>query len=141
MTISSDRSPRIRERGSGERHKVDDATHHAPITLRIRAYPGGTLAISAKTEEEKHRAPFSPHPEGEGPGVRGEFPITDLPAHLQTHVMEIAGNKPLVPVVTVYTRRYAIEDHEDRFNVDANGYPTTSTCPATRRAGQRLGDA
>jgi hypothetical protein len=35
--------------------------------------------------------------------------------------MEIAGNNPLVPVLTVYTRRYAIEDNEDRFThgVDA----------------------
>jgi hypothetical protein len=34
--------------------------------------------------------------------------------------MEIAGNKPLVPVVTVYTRRYAIEDNEDRFTLDVD---------------------
>jgi len=34
--------------------------------------------------------------------------------------MEIAGNNPLVPVVTVYTRRYAIEDNEDRFTLDVD---------------------
>jgi hypothetical protein len=34
--------------------------------------------------------------------------------------MEIAGNKPLVPVVTVYTRRYAIEENEDRFTLDVD---------------------
>ena len=90
------------------------------ITLRMRAYPTGTMAVSAKTEDEKYRAePFSPLPLGEGPGVRA-FDIADLPAHLQARVMEIAGNKPLVPVVTVYTRRYAIEDNEDRFTLDVD---------------------
>ena len=34
--------------------------------------------------------------------------------------MEIAGNKLIVPVVTVCTRRYAIEDNEDRFTLDVD---------------------
>jgi hypothetical protein len=34
--------------------------------------------------------------------------------------MEIAGNKPLVPVVTVCTHHHAIEDNEDRFTLDVD---------------------
>jgi hypothetical protein len=78
------------------------------ITLRIRQYPGRTLAVSAKTEEEKYRAQTT------------KFDINQMPAHLQARVMEIAGNKPPVPVVTVYTRRHAMEDNEDRFTLDAD---------------------
>lgn len=33
---------------------------------------------------------------------------------------EIAGNKPLVPVITVYTWRYAIEDDEARSTLDVD---------------------
>src|SRR5260370_26258657 len=71
------RKPRVK----GERY----------LTLRTRSYPAGALPLSAKTEEEKYRAEVA------------AFDVSCLPAHLQARLLEIAGNAPLRPVVTIYT--------------------------------------
>jgi hypothetical protein len=60
----------------------------------------------AQTKSRKNAVP-----EIFGPGGEGDP---------NKNFLEIAGNKPLVPVVTVYTRRYAIEENEDRFTLDVD---------------------
>jgi hypothetical protein len=93
------------------------------LTLRIRCYeePGGSevYAISAKTEQEKWRLEIEPavaHLLLAG----NEDLAGLLPANLLARLQELSGGIPVVPIVTVYCRRYAVEDAEDRFTLDVD---------------------
>ena len=94
------------------------------LTLRIRCYesPDGdySYALSAKTESEKYRAELTPgHAELLLSG--GATPAADLPAHLPARLTEL-GADALVPVVTVWCHRYAVEDDQDRLTLDCCVY-------------------
>jgi hypothetical protein len=91
------------------------------LTLRIRCY--GTTeayALSVKTEQEKFRQIIA--------GDLAEALIQDgiaptawsslLPAHLVARLLELAGPQPLLPVVTLCFRRYAVEDRVHRLTLD-----------------------
>src|SRR5205085_671370 len=90
------------------------------LTLRLRCYDNGgreTYALSAKTEREKWRQEVTPEladlllTQGAGPGL-------ELPGNLLARLQEITDGKPLLPVVTVYCTRYAVEDDADRLTLD-----------------------
>jgi hypothetical protein len=108
------------------------------LTLRVRCYEseGGeeTYALSAKTESEKFRLEIEPaHAHALLDGTAA--PTADLPPHLRARLTELgvdhlkprgessnpAGNT-LVPVVTVFCRRYAVEDDQDRLTLDCCVY-------------------
>ncbi len=103
------------------------------LTLRIRCYrfpliPGGrgaggegeAYALSAKTEQEKFRQVIA--------GDLAEALLQDgiaptawsslLPAHLVARLLDLAGPLPLLPVVTLGFRRYAVEDRARRLTLD-----------------------
>ncbi len=93
------------------------------LTLRVRCYetPDGSEvhALSAKTEQQKWRQEIEPavaHLLLAG----SEDPGGLLPANLLARLQELVGNEPVVPVVTVCCRRYAVEDDEDRFTLDVD---------------------
>jgi hypothetical protein len=91
--------------------------------------------LSAKTESEKFRLEIAPaHAHNL---LAGTAPIAaDLPPHLRARLTELGVNTPLkpqgessspgdhagdhalVPVVTVFCRRYAVEDDQDRLTLD-----------------------
>lgn len=88
------------------------------LTLRLRGYGAGTFALSAKTEREKYRAEV---PADQAAALlAGTLPParTLLPAHLLARLQELANGRPLLPVVLVSFRRYAVEDERDRLTLD-----------------------
>jgi hypothetical protein len=94
------------------------------LTLRVRCYesPAGqeTYALSAKTESEKFRLEIPPpHAHNLLDGTAA--PAADLPPHLRARLTEL-GAETLVPVVTVFCRRYAVEDDQDRLTLDCCVY-------------------
>jgi hypothetical protein len=82
------------------------------LVLRLREYPGATTAISAKTEDQKFRVEVT--------ATDIDSLVGALPQNLQARLMDLAGDKPLVPVVTIKCRRYAVEDDQDRFTLDCD---------------------
>jgi hypothetical protein len=109
------------------------------LTLRLRCYrPDGegpgeeqeTYALSAKTEDQKWRQ--------EVPAVRAALLLAGppgardaalrglLPADLLARLLQLAGDAPLVGVVAVCCRRYAVEDDSDRLTLDVD--VRTDTC-------------
>jgi hypothetical protein len=93
------------------------------LTLRLRCYRDGhggeAYALSAKTEGEKFRAEVdaaAAHAWLEGQALAAL--VGRLPAHLQARLLDLAGDRPLVPVVCVRARRYAVEDGGDRLTLD-----------------------
>jgi hypothetical protein len=83
------------------------------LTLRIRCYhPSNTYAASAKTESQKLRLPLAAA-EAENPA----WPDL-LPGDLLSRLWELAGDQPLVPVVTIGFQRFAVEDDMNRFTLD-----------------------
>jgi hypothetical protein len=80
------------------------------IVLRTRLYPGGFLAISAKTEDEKFRSE----------GV--EFDVSYLPKNMQRKVSELTQDKPLMPTAVIWCRRYSTEDGKLRLTLDTDVY-------------------
>jgi hypothetical protein len=96
------------------------------LTLRIRCYsPSGprpappAYAVSAKTEAEKWRLELPDELadlvlSGSWPGWTNEL----LPPHLLARLQELTGDEPVLPVVCVEARRYAVEDDEDRYTLD-----------------------
>jgi hypothetical protein len=94
------------------------------LTLRVRCYqaPDGSelYALSGKTESDKFRVEVSPA-QADHMLAGGDADLVGLlPANLLARVQELAGNQPLLPVVTVSCRRYAVEDAEDRFTLDVD---------------------
>jgi hypothetical protein len=98
------------------------------LTLRIRCYggPGAeSYALSAKTEGRKFRTPVRPavaHLALQG-DLSGAIRL--LPADLLARLLELAGEEPLGPVVSVCTRRYAVEDDQDRLTLDLDVHTDT----------------
>jgi hypothetical protein len=80
------------------------------VVLRLRAYPGATIALSAKTEAEKFRVEVTT--------ATVDTLENILPANIMARIIEIVGDKPLVPVVAIECTRYAVEDDEDRLTLD-----------------------
>ena len=102
------------------------------LTLRVRCYappydPGSprqnqaeAYALSVKTEAQKFRTAL-PRDQAEmllAGGLPAGFWPDFLPADLVARLMDLAGDKPLQPVVTVCTRRYAVEDARARLTLD-----------------------
>jgi hypothetical protein len=81
------------------------------IVVRLREYPGAVCALSAKTEDEKFRVEVT--------ATDIDSLVGKLPTNMQARLMDLVGDKPLVPVVTIKCRRYAVEDDQDRFTLDA----------------------
>lgn len=91
------------------------------LTLRIRCYgPTEAYALSAKTEQEKFRQVIAGDlaaallQDGIAPTAWSSL----LPAHLVARLLDLAGPLPLLPVVTLCFRRYAVEDRVRRLTLD-----------------------
>jgi len=103
------------------------------LTLRIRCYSspiaplargaggeGEVYALSAKTEQEKFRQIIAGDL-AEGllrDGIAPAAWSSLLPAHLVARLLELAGQMPLLPVVALRFRRYAVEDRIHRLTLD-----------------------
>jgi hypothetical protein len=85
------------------------------LTLRLRSYRQDNeftvqYALSAKTESGKVRFPLeASDAEAILAGQYGTWPRDLLPADLQARLIELAGDRALVPVVTIHAQRYAVE--------------------------------
>ena len=103
------------------------------LTLRIRCYrsplaPGGRGAggegevytLSAKTEREKFRQVIAGDLAEDllRNGIAPALWSSLMPAHLVARLLDLAGQMPLLPVVTLCFRRYAVEDRIHRLTLD-----------------------
>jgi hypothetical protein len=89
------------------------------LTLRIRCYqPGEVYALSAKTESHKFRLELDSLQAEAILGGEAKLLLELLPGDLLARLLELAGEAPLVPVVTVLARRYAVEDETNRLTLD-----------------------
>jgi hypothetical protein len=105
-------------------------------TVRLRCYgpsvPGAAdvYALSVKTGSTKFRVevetPIAELIEARGLPYPAAYDL--LPADLQARLAELAGDNPLVPVVTVCCRRYAVEDATDRYTLDVHVKTDTGLC-------------
>jgi hypothetical protein len=98
------------------------------LTLRIRCYSGPlgaglptppSYALSAKSESQKFRVPIDPS-DAEA-AISGNYTnlwSAALPGDLLARLLSIAGDDPVLPVVQVCCRRYAVESQQDRFTFD-----------------------
>jgi hypothetical protein len=107
------------------------------LTLRVRCYRSegnaDTYALSAKTEDQKFRAVLDPASAAlllDGGPINGRI-ATFLPADLLARLLGLIGDEPLVPVVTVCARRYAVEDDIDRLTLDLDTHTDTGKCQPT----------
>jgi hypothetical protein len=90
------------------------------VTLRLRRYrPSDVYAVSAKTENCKFRAEIEPEQAEAILGGDTCALVELLPADFIARLMSLGAEEFLVPVVTVFARRYAVENEEDRFTLDA----------------------
>jgi hypothetical protein len=101
------------------------------LTLRLRCYdaPGREelYALSAKTESEKWRQEI-PTDQAEAI-LAGELAAgTFLPAHLLVRLQQFAAEEPVLSVVKVCCRRYAVEDLADRYTLDVGVVTDTGKC-------------
>jgi hypothetical protein len=101
------------------------------LTLRLRCY-GSTdnYALSAKTELDKWRSEIS-HSQAQAiENERQSRALLEsiLPANLLARLQELTGNVTPGPVVTVYSRRYAVEDDRDRYTLDCGTRTDTGLC-------------
>jgi hypothetical protein len=94
------------------------------LTVRIRCYqPSDTYALSAKTEGQKFRQEVAGDVARlllDGGAVPVETWSQHLPADLYARLLELAGDEPFGPVVTVRARRYAVENEMDRLTLDVD---------------------
>jgi hypothetical protein len=95
------------------------------LTLRLRRYrPDGaaaTFAVSAKTEDSKVRREIDAATAARWlAGISMDDAGRLLPPDLFARLLDLADDKPLVPVTCVRACRYAVEDDEDRFTLDAD---------------------
>lgn len=92
------------------------------LTLRVRAYPKNIFAINAKTEDGKFRAQID--------SVSATYLLNNtiqsgdlsnlLPSDILARLLDLAGDQPLLPSVTVKQRRYAVENELHRFTLDTD---------------------
>jgi len=89
------------------------------LTLRLRRYrPSNVYAVSAKTESGKFRVEIdAEQAEAILDGGTGAL-VELLPADLVARLMSLGAEEFLVPVVTVFARRYAVENDADRLTLD-----------------------
>jgi hypothetical protein len=102
--------------------------------IRIRCYrerqtDKESYALSAKTENEKFRVAI-PTNIAEA-AIQGQLSALGqyLPVDILARLMELAGDGPIVPVVTVKALRYAVEDPDERYTLD---------CGVTTDSGKHL---
>lgn len=89
------------------------------LTLRLRCYqPGDLYAISAKTEDRKIRLEIERWRAEAILSGAVELLVELLPVDLVARLLDLVGDATLVPVATVSTRRYAVEDKTDRLTLD-----------------------
>jgi hypothetical protein len=88
------------------------------LTLRLRAYPGGAWALSAKTEDDKFRLPLDACTAEQLLARPGDAFAALLPADLLARLQELAGGDSLVAAIVVRATRYAVEDDVDRLTLD-----------------------
>jgi hypothetical protein len=101
------------------------------LTLRIRKYPRGTFALSAKTEDQKFRVAIRPNVAEDLLGGNLEALVRYLPGDLLSRLLELTGEEPLGPVVTVCATRFAVEDDQDRVTLDLDVATDTGKCLPT----------
>jgi hypothetical protein len=89
------------------------------LTLRLRRYrPSDVYAISAKTENSKFRVEIEPE-QAEAILDGGTRALVEqLPADFLARLLSLGIEDCLVPVVTVFARRYAVENEVDRLTLD-----------------------
>lgn len=110
------------------------------LTIRIRCYaptqqpgqnyPAGVYALSLKTEDGKYRTEFSP-PLAESllqNGIQGPGDLNYLPGDLLARYLDLVGEEPLRPVVTVCFTRYAVESTTDRLTLDTGIITSGGKC-------------
>lgn len=91
------------------------------LTLRVRCYePGPAFALSAKTEDGKLRValPSDLAASWLQQGLTADALAAWLPGDLVARLFDLAGDDPLLAVVTVGFTRYAVEDEADRLTLD-----------------------
>jgi len=110
------------------------------LTLRIRCYspakahggswPLGVYALSAKTEDQKFRVEISDASADLylSQGIPQSSLAAVLPADLFARALDLAGDAPLIPVVTVCFQRYAVEDDVHRLTLDCDIRTDTGKC-------------
>jgi hypothetical protein len=100
------------------------------LTLRLRCYRGAageTYALAAKTEAQKWRREVDADTAGlilQGPSPLGKL----LPADLLARLLELAGDRPVGPVVAVCCRRFAVENDADRLTLDVDVCTDAGKC-------------
>ena len=107
----------------------------AYLTLRVRCYQAEgrpeAYALSAKTGAEKFRAEIESETAHRllrpGPDLL-EILQAFLPAHLLARLLDLGREQPLLPVVCVRCRRYAVEDDTDRYTLDVRVSTDTGLC-------------
>jgi predicted phage gp36 major capsid-like protein len=89
------------------------------LTVRVRCYqPTDLYALSVKTESQKFRREISAQTAAALLTGSDLAKLDLLPASLVARLMALANGDPIVPVVTVQARRYAVEDQTDRLTLD-----------------------
>ncbi len=90
--------------------------------------------MSVKTEDQKFRIPIDPQtacflldPAGSAPRKWGDV----LPGNLLARLLDQAGDELVCPGVTIYARRFAVEDDIDRLTLDMNVRTDTGLCLPT----------
>jgi hypothetical protein len=89
--------------------------------VRIRCYkPGGTYALSLKTQSEKFRVEIASAvaetflTAGMDPALWQEY----FPAHLYARLVDLTGLLAIFPTAVIHFTRYAVEDEVDRLTLD-----------------------
>src|SRR5262249_16828382 len=78
--------------------------------------------LSAKTESQKFRVEIEPdvaHGLQSGAAPLRQF-ASLLPADLQARLLQLVEDEPLLPVVSIGCRRYAVENASDRYTLDVD---------------------
>jgi hypothetical protein len=89
------------------------------LTLRLRRYrPSEVYAISAKTESDKFRMEIEPDQAEVILDDGARLLVRLLPADLVARLLALGAEDLLIPVVTVFARRYAVENDTDRMTLD-----------------------
>jgi len=96
------------------------------LTLRLRCYqPGDTYAVSVKTEDRKFRLEIEPWKAEAILSGATDMLVELLPGDLVARLLALVGDEALVPVATVCTRRYAVENETDRLTLDVDVHTDT----------------
>src|SRR5262249_10200883 len=91
------------------------------LTLRLRRYqPDELYAVSVKTENQKFRMEIDRWKAEVILGGGTETLVELLPGDLIARLIALVGSETLIPVATVRTRRYAVEDETDRLTLDVD---------------------